>query len=1106
MPFVRPGSNTSRPASMAFAYNPPTVDVAGDTIPELQPILTFLNSHANKLYHEGYFLKLNDLDNNGRQCPDRRWVECYAQLIGTVLSLWDAATLDAAGENGEVPPTFINLADASITMVESLPTRQDGRDSISNVLIVSSAGNNRYLFHFNSFHSLTQWTAALRLAIFERTSLYEAYTGAIVAGKGKALNSIRTITERRLVKFEDWGRVRFGPGMPWRRCWIVVNPPDEKEIRKLQKLGRKKSAYDRSSPLVKGNIQFYETKKTKKAQPLATVTDAYSAYAIYPQSKSLIDQSSLVKIEGQVINHMVPESSNENFVFVMPEVHPAVSGFEIMLRFLFPTFDTFGLYGRPTRLLAETNHIKSLMFAFPRRRRHGYLDILDVVNLINTPESQRWSTAEWWKQLKEATSRRMSASSSSTSSISGSSRTPRYRSGTVVRHAHFSAESSRLPESTDSIVQDQQREQPWTLPHVTDSPSQVSPVSPIDSQLNFDTEPATTNGVNERNNSDSNGEQFETRQTEATKEQSRHASVPSSVVAPPDFTHNSGETPQVRPRPSPEMKKANRMSMGTLTLLTAPANASDLHPVEEGPQTTESDEQDLKETATAALKYSERYDSRALRNGTIAAGGTAGPSSYTSRVAFPMNNAKLVKRKPLPEPRQEEDQSETEPTWEDLRHIVDEVALEHVRASPALHPSYDKDKDDSSDEKSVYDRDDDEGEDGQSAASPDYASSVASEQSEKSTSKPRMGVLKTVGMEPKKDLMIGDGRYNIDKPAEETPDIPTVDFGPTLSVLPTTGRPSTSDALKSLSNPRKNSSATGRRSRSLGNALDFSSQSRSPSGDEVRRSMLWQPGIATARPASSAAGITPEQFVQQRLAANSPVPMHRRSPSMTPSPPPQRVSEERRRHSRSNSYFGLSHDSAPRSSSLSGSRASSRDISRPHSRGASTVLGYNDISSHLSAREQEHVARMTGSAFFNMSSENRKQPPPVDRNGLVSAIDARERERQEMKEGWSNQMVQYAITQRQQQLLQQQQQQQFVQEENPSQMYGYQQHNRMYSLPAANRTWDAFSQFNRVDEPRRQSWYGQFTSPSQQSQIPSAPPYGHPGQYHNQNPSRSGYF
>ena len=47
---------------MVGGYIPPVMDLAQDTIPELLPIFTLLNSHSNKLYQEGYFLKLNDLD------------------------------------------------------------------------------------------------------------------------------------------------------------------------------------------------------------------------------------------------------------------------------------------------------------------------------------------------------------------------------------------------------------------------------------------------------------------------------------------------------------------------------------------------------------------------------------------------------------------------------------------------------------------------------------------------------------------------------------------------------------------------------------------------------------------------------------------------------------------------------------------------------------------------------------------------------------------------------------------------------------------------------------------------------------------------------------
>jgi len=62
-------------------------------------------------------LRVTNVLAEGNPNQDRTWTECFAQLVGTVLSLWDAAELDAAGENGEVLPKFINLTDASIKMV-----------------------------------------------------------------------------------------------------------------------------------------------------------------------------------------------------------------------------------------------------------------------------------------------------------------------------------------------------------------------------------------------------------------------------------------------------------------------------------------------------------------------------------------------------------------------------------------------------------------------------------------------------------------------------------------------------------------------------------------------------------------------------------------------------------------------------------------------------------------------------------------------------------------------------------------------------------------------------------------------------------------------------
>ena len=63
-PRTRERSSSLRPMSMVQTYQPPVMEIAHDTIPELQPIFSFLNSHSNKLYQEGYFLKLNDLDSS----------------------------------------------------------------------------------------------------------------------------------------------------------------------------------------------------------------------------------------------------------------------------------------------------------------------------------------------------------------------------------------------------------------------------------------------------------------------------------------------------------------------------------------------------------------------------------------------------------------------------------------------------------------------------------------------------------------------------------------------------------------------------------------------------------------------------------------------------------------------------------------------------------------------------------------------------------------------------------------------------------------------------------------------------------------------------------
>ncbi|KAI0117740.1 hypothetical protein GGR51DRAFT_265781 [Nemania sp. FL0031] len=658
--------SSSRPLSMVQAYQPPRMDINEDTIPELQPIFTFLNSHANKLYQEGYFLKLDDQNTQGKPNPDRTWTECFAQLVGTVLSLWDAAELDAAGENGEVLPKFLNLTDASIKMIESLPTRSSDEQPLQNILSISTAGRNRYLLHFNSRHSLIQWTAGIRLAMFEHSTLQEAYTGALIAGKGKHLNNIGVIMERSRVHIDQWVRVRFGAGVPWRRCWCVISPPDEKEYQKVMKEHKKKNPYDRGHPpVLKGDIKFYDQrkdgKKQKKLQPIATINDAYSAYALYPQSKSLIDASTLIKIEGDITIHADPPSSTEGFVFIMPEVNPAVSGFEMMLRFLFPTWDTFGLYGRPGRLVASVLDSRSLMFAMPKHKRYGYLELLDVSSLILTDGNADRNEREWRKKLKELTGTRMN----NTTDESEGSNTSRTNSGTKRLSSGPTAGGAAKPrvgfadETPAPAVQMSRSISLNSGPGDANAPM-PPPQVPRHGDNSYSASPSPRFGPNSKQPF---GSDFAASPDPASSDEERmeaplhdfdgmrRMQTPEPVSQPPTFSHAPGDKPNNRPYHSPEMRRANsRLSLNTLRQLAKAGNM----PVGQDAWGTDSERSSEEQREASRQNPDQRgpYGSReALRSPNMPLPNADSASQRSGSPFNPAMGAQPNSRGPTPTPR-----------------------------------------------------------------------------------------------------------------------------------------------------------------------------------------------------------------------------------------------------------------------------------------------------------------------------------------------------------------------------------------------------------------------------------------------------------------------
>lgn len=368
--------------------------------PELVPIVTLLSAQAHRRYHEGVFLILKDLKSDGSPA-ERVWKEVYGVLIGTQLAVWDAGLLAANGNNPEAllkataKPAYVNFTDSNFRPLDpNEAVVAEGKKKLDNTMVVSTTLKNRYFLQFSDRESFIQWHAAFRLSAFEFTALQEAYTGAFLSSRGAKLGDIRVILADSKFDYEDWVSVRFGAGMPWKRCYAVISQPTKKN----SKDGKKKRY---------GTISFYESdKKTKKSSAMATVSGANAIYAIYPSSPVLIDTSTMIKLQGSIVFGK-KDAPKDTDIFIMPEKHFAVPGYDTIIRFLVPAMNAFQLYGRPKRLIANRDDHESLLFGLPTLPHVHYLRVEDLMPLTNSASSTNWTVEDWRTQVKAILGKRL---------------------------------------------------------------------------------------------------------------------------------------------------------------------------------------------------------------------------------------------------------------------------------------------------------------------------------------------------------------------------------------------------------------------------------------------------------------------------------------------------------------------------------------------------------------------------------------------------------------------------------------------------------------------------------------------------------------------------
>jgi CCR4-NOT transcriptional complex subunit CAF120 len=1026
--------------------------------------------------------------------------------------------------------------------IDKMPTRSPDIAPLTNVLSISSAGRNRYLFHFNSHHSLVQWTASIRLCMFEHSKLQEIYTGALIAAKGKTLNAIGQITAKTNFKYEDWVRVRFGAGTPWRKCWAVISQPDEKIIKKAKAAAKKakNTAYPQH-PVFKGDIKFYDTKKTKKQSPIATIVDAYAAYALYPQSKQMIEVSTLIKIEGRVIIHGDQPTESEGYVFVMPDIHPAVSGFETMLRFLFPTYDTFALYGRPGMLIPDKTDPRSLMFAMPidTIQSCGYLDVVDVVNVVVAGGNALKLESEWRDRLKDATKEKITmlidrksrprasmppvprlnlgTGSSTWSPVDLPPQHVPLTPGTPAFHQRSTSEATGLMnyrgqqppspyfESPASSNQFQYGKPPSTghsdsssdgglfavnpaarhlQQQTTQPPIEPVPVTPrtlyppgsqppqlpqlpmpnLDSgdedlfagvvprrgSVHQDSQRPPSRGSRERLNGN--------HPTPITQDRDSD-----QIEAPPGFALQSSHVVLRGPPPTGDEKVAYDEEYANHPPPGRPMSQDYTNQLPPAPQYTEH-RRSWQPTPPSGSPSPDRetgemFPTPPLPQVPPAQERASMAAKHNSWAHPPPINTNVAQQRQVMSVVTEHD---TPDSVTDLPHLIDQSALDKI--GPQRQPSNaetpaqpDEDTFDrrtiariqkvlaGGDSDSEYgDEPEDEEEDDDE---PDYASSVDSRLPPAPTrdaNGPRAGVMKVVGQKPEPEVVIGDVHYrpsSSGKPLEPAIDIPKVDFGMTVSHgrtlssdlhMKNTSRgsvaavepdvyPSSAHGTIGGSTPMLANGAGGHsRSPSAGLGSEYFSRqptgavsrsSGSGSGEynrpspgsdsdaSRRRTVAWQPAIVTP-----GGNYPPDQTAAERYVAEKAA---------------QATNQSRSRYL----------NARKASSSVTPQRNQSSEYlpptslpTRPSSRGPNAaftpggLISTPDLSSHLSAREMEYIARKTGSTLLHMDESQLKAPP--HKTGLIGAIQSRETERKQIKgsfqRGVGSLTVQQEIARRQQ--------------------------------------------------------------------------------------------
>lgn len=403
---------------------------------ELSPIVTLLNCQSSRLYLQTQ-INLINLE------TDAVWV-LEGVIRGNQAFFHQPSQQQqiATTATSSFRPLMVDLLSCSFRILPEL-----------NAIVL----NEKYQVRLIDQNMLKRWIGAIKLSNYEYTRLSEAYTASLLSCKGVELSDLHVVLGGVNNKFayEEDCSIKFQADSKWIDCRVVVKPRKSKG---------KAGSIEFYAGSKNGGAKNNKTTKTKKKNLICAVDMLDSAHSIFPHV-SMIDSTCMIKLHGDFSIYesiqdetlspaiirsrsssvasstsitakshkrmsslasvystasVASNSSNSTSkskreptykliaseLYILPKPHRAVPSYETMIRLLIPIYDSFHLYGRPTKLKSDKRDSESLLFALPSLPRVKIMDVeehaLQVVEYIWEELCETSEPFKWHRCFNEA--------------------------------------------------------------------------------------------------------------------------------------------------------------------------------------------------------------------------------------------------------------------------------------------------------------------------------------------------------------------------------------------------------------------------------------------------------------------------------------------------------------------------------------------------------------------------------------------------------------------------------------------------------------------------------------------------------------------------------